>query len=260
MVNHRRGGRSLVVAAVTLTLLAGFGAWKLMQGRSRLATRTSGAAARLGRDARRAVDRSAALDGVVTTAADHAPAAGAQVVLSRSADPGSGAWGGGVWTPRPEAATRADSSGHFRFDALAPGIYTVTASLLRPGLAPAVLQGISLGEGEVRPVQLAIQRGGGMFSGHVVDSGGGAIAGARIAALGFSGTGPLEGAPRFFLTAADNAGAFSLPLGRGMHRIFVEADGYAPLSDYLSIDGDVSKILKLDAAGAVSGRLVERGS
>jgi protocatechuate 3,4-dioxygenase beta subunit len=147
-----------------------------------------------------------------TVLAGGRPVAGAQVALSAAGDsgfrPGAGFLGGG------EQAALSDDGGRFRFERLAPGRYTLTASLREQSSAP--VESAVTGEA-VQEVQLSLAEGA-LVRGTVRGLPDAQLAGVNVSArgrdyfastrTGAGGAFELSGAPEGTLTLNANAGDF----------------------------------------------------
>jgi hypothetical protein len=192
------------------------------------------------------------IDGVVLDP-QRAPMAGAALLLSRqpqSPDDDES---------DPVPAT-TDAAGRFAFHDLAAGVYLVTATSSRPGLAPAASGELALSAGQRRTIELRLRTGGGTLRGRVFDSGGGPLPGARVSAVAIRQTPPDDRLEILseVRAATDQAGNYLLALARGHQYVQVEAAGYVTRSSGLTIDADTTQDFRLDPASSIGGRVLTR--
>ena len=189
--------------------------------------------------------------------ADDRPVGGGSLSLSRRLGPA------GVELsdiPRPVAIGISDRDGRARFDALAPGSYTITAASDRPGVASQSQEGIAVEAGQTRPIKLRLGRQGLVLSGRVLDSTSGVISPARVSAQLTERDGEPGAAPQLFaVTSADN-GRYALVLPPGRYTVRAEAQGYAVRTDYVVLGAAVTRDLVMEAGAVLAGRVVDRTS
>ena len=246
-------GRRWGALAIIALLLAG-GAWWLRARRSSPAGEAGAPEGTLrrhlgNRELRRwAADPGAALTSVSGTVedADGRPVPGAQVVASASTGHLRG--GSDPWTVETAGATTAGPDGRYRLAGLKPGAYHLTATA--PDATTGFRDRITLAPGEERTgVDIRLGREGVTVSGRLLDSGGGPIAGGRVLAA-------LVGTERIFATASDGQGRYRLKLARGWYRLSAQASGYAPTTEWLSVQGNETRDLRLHAAARIAGVVV----
>jgi RNA polymerase sigma factor (sigma-70 family) len=160
-------------------------------------------------------------------------------------------------TLRPRATALSGGGGGFRFAAVPPGIYLLTATA--QGWAPAERTDVALLPGEsLTSIELRLAPGGVKISGSVSDAGGGPVGGAAIRALALGAARRPEGA-RTFLAATDGSGRYEIELARGSYRLVADADGYVPAGVDLLLDADQRRDFRLTPAARIAGRVIERG-
>ena len=152
------------------------------------------------------------------------------------------------------ATSESDGDGRFRLGPLAPGRYRVTAAAA--GHLPAS-RTLAVGAGQtVRGADFALEAGGFVLSGRVLDAGAGAIAGGRVRAHVYGEASDTTVA----LARTDRAGAYRLTLPRGFHELVADADGYAPARTAVWVVGQLSRDFRLIPAASIAGRVVHRGT
>ena len=153
---------------------------------------------------------------------------------------------------RPAGVARSQGGGKFRIANLRPGPYAATATA--PGFAAAFKGQLELLPGEtLSGVELKLERGGVTLSGHVTDSGGGAIGAAEIRAHRIGkDTGDV------FQVIADDKGAYKITIAKGEYMLAADADGYAPDQKYVRATLDQTLDFKLNPAATLRGKVVMR--
>jgi RNA polymerase sigma factor (sigma-70 family) len=157
--------------------------------------------------------------------------------------------------------TRTDSTGRFRFDELRPGILTVTATA--PRFMAGRVDSVLLKPGErVGDIRIVLKSGGVRLYGTVVDTGGGAIGAAQVAAILFTppgssaqsdtGSWALMGA----LTTSD--GQYELWLEPKAYLLRAVADGYAAEVDHLDLKIETRRDFRLHPAARITGRVIRK--
>jgi RNA polymerase sigma factor (sigma-70 family) len=148
---------------------------------------------------------------------------------------------------------RTGADGRFVLPGLEAGRYLLTAT--RAGLGFAHSEVIALGAGQsLRDLALTLIRTSAGLSGRVVDSGGGAIGGARVLAR------LLERAPPVtFATVSDEEGRYRLELPLGNYAFLSEAEGYAAARYGLFLHIPMVRDFRLEPASRISGRVVAAG-
>jgi hypothetical protein len=256
------GGRSkvLVAVVVALVLAAGVAAWKLVASPGRRQAHSPATEAEVERRRVAAVDPAfdpaapaGTVEGVVKDAQGRAvDGAVVAIVRQRGRDelPSFG---------RPTPRTTATSGGgKFQLTEVVPGEYGVTASA--PEGAPARQSKVAVASGKTTQVTLTLGAGGALFTGEVQDVGGGPIAGARAMFRQFGlAFRPGEEAP-VFQVSANEQGVFKIRLGPGDHDLTVQAAGYAPARDRVSLSNDLSRRYRLNPAARLAGRVLDRHS
>jgi protocatechuate 3,4-dioxygenase beta subunit len=192
----------------------------------------------------------ASLEGVVTKS-NGGPVRGAIVVATRARGPDTPPY----QVLRPAAAATTSNDGRFSFAGLSPGDYGVTATAA--GFAPGERSPVKLVVGSKTNVTIQLSAGGFTLSGHVLDAGGGVVSGATVRATFYGGGGRI---PRFYQTTSDPGGAYNLRLDRGSYGLWIEAEGYAPVRDGVTIARDETRDLRLLPAARLYGRVVERAT
>jgi hypothetical protein len=183
-----------------------------------------------------------------------APVVGARVTLSLSDDESAGRSGPLL----PVDAAESDGSGHFRFDALAVGLYDVTASVTRGALRAVVVGGVEVARGQVASVELRLLGDGFLVQGTVLDSNRGPIPGARVLARP-TGGGRGRGVHRGLMRAeVDGQGRYRVVLGPGNYLLTAVASGYAPAVESVRVFADARKDIRLDAESRLGGVVIER--
>jgi protocatechuate 3,4-dioxygenase beta subunit len=149
------------------------------------------------------------------------------------------------------AATVSDAAGGFRFPALGPGRYLVTASARGRGTgraAPVMLApGLALDDVELRLIDSSAR-----LAGRVRDASGGPVAGARVRAMRSDLPGG-ETVRVFFEDLSDPDGRYELSLEPGRHALTVEADGYAPVGELVMVSGHDGRDFYLQPAARLGG-------
>jgi RNA polymerase sigma factor (sigma-70 family) len=158
--------------------------------------------------------------------------------------------------PRPMAVSASDGSGRFRFQELAAGNYTLTAT--RQGLASGARDGIAVDDGRNSTVRLTLAPSGLSLAGRILDSASGVIPGARVVAQLTEHDGDPGAPPRYYSVTSSTDGAYGLVLGPGRYTLRVEAAGYAGATDYVVLGAAITKDIVMEAAAALSGRVVDR--
>jgi hypothetical protein len=154
---------------------------------------------------------------------------------------------------RARAVVRTVRGGRFDIDQLPPGRYGLTAVATR--FAGASLSGVVLLPGEhLRGLELKLASGGMTVRGRVLDNGAGAIPRADVRAVTLGKPSRL-----YQMTAADD-GTFILTLPDAVYAAVATAGGYASSSLELIPTPEQSVIFRLNPAGQLRGRVVERGS
>jgi RNA polymerase sigma factor (sigma-70 family) len=148
--------------------------------------------------------------------------------------------------------TTTDEGGRFRVDRLAPG--TLTATATAGGFTPAVERDLELSNGSTRSVRLVLGRGGFTLQGLVRETGGGTLPGARVTVRATPTAADSLGL--LFVTAADTAGRWSVPLPGGQYAVSAEFDGYAAQSTSVTLTSPQRADLTLEPAGGFFGRVV----
>lgn len=206
------------------------------------------------REEEAATDPSGAIEGLVRDA-DGAPVDGVTVTLGRAVARGEDAPSMSHWLPRGTATTAG--GGRFRIEKLVPGEYSATAA--REGMGPGQRGSIEVLARQTAHVEIKLARVGLALSGRVLDVGGGAIAGARVTAVGQSGG--MGRAAALFGAVSGAEGQYRLTLARGPVALRVEAEGYAPLLDTdLLLVRPTTRDLRLVPGARLSGRVVVRDS
>jgi hypothetical protein len=90
----------------------------------------------------------------------------------------------------------------------------------------------------------------------VLDAGGGVIIGARIQATSYARNANDTHEPRGFQVDSDGDGRYRLRLPAGVHKVRVEADGYAGAAASIELLAALSRDFALQPAGRISGRVV----
>jgi RNA polymerase sigma factor (sigma-70 family) len=156
---------------------------------------------------------------------------------------------------RPAMEAASSREGTFRFHAVPPGIYLVTASAR--GWSPSERSNVVVGADEATPgIELRLGRAGIRFAGRVLDAGGGTIAGATLRALALGPGGRPESA-RTFLGETEADGSFDMLLLRGSYRVVADADGYVLEIFRLMLDVPRTHDFRLAPGAHVSGRVVD---
>ncbi|MBO6940878.1 MAG: carboxypeptidase regulatory-like domain-containing protein [Deltaproteobacteria bacterium] len=151
----------------------------------------------------------------VVVAADGTRVAGAPVDLRFEGPPGEDAT-----RIRPSRQTRTDAEGHFAFERVLPGAYTVESSV--EGWGAAEVRGVESPAGDVRLVLGSEAR----ITGQVVGSGGSPLAAAVVVVQRVDGALARWVAVRAVL---DAEGRFAIGgLMPGAHRVSALAPGFAP--------------------------------
>ena len=157
------------------------------------------------------------------------------------------------WSPTPAAApvqAITSSDGRFRITGLTAGGYSLTAA--KPQVGVARPQPAMLGSGEtLRGLVLTLGKAEAGLTGRVVDSGGGAIADARVVAGIMKGNTPIA-----FAAATDSEGRYALPLPAGEYRFQAEASGYAPARFSLQLHLPMVRDFRLHPASGIRGRVL----
>jgi hypothetical protein len=143
---------------------------------------------------------------------------------------------------RPDATTRSDERGRFRFYERAPGTFSVTAT--SPEGAAAYLPAQSLAAAaSCGGLRLALGPGGFTVRGVVKDRAGRPFPLARVYAARI---GPEAG--DLFATFADAAGRYELRLAAASHVLVADADGHASRNPARAVPGGPETLdLVLDA-------------
>jgi carboxypeptidase family protein len=143
---------------------------------------------------------------------------------------------------RPEATTRSDEGGRFRFYERAPGVFSVTAT---SSDGAAYLPAQSLAADASRAgLRLALAPGAFTVRGVVKDRAGRPFPLARVYAARI---GPEAG--DLFATFADATGRYELRLTAATHLLVAEADGHASRNPARAVPGGPETVdLVLDAA------------
>jgi hypothetical protein len=135
---------------------------------------------------------------------------------------------------------------------LTPGRYTLTAAKVQVGVARP--RPVTLGAGQTqRGLVLVLGSAEAGLSGRVVDSGGGAIAGARVVAGIMKDNTPIA-----FAAVTDGEGRYGLPLPAGEYRFQAEASGYAPARFSLQLHLPMVRDFRLHPASGIRGRVLAR--
>jgi protocatechuate 3,4-dioxygenase beta subunit len=195
----------------------------------------------------------ATVEGVVHDAAGR-PVVGALIALSREPEPNEGPFAG----RRPVATATSTENGRFRFPDVRPGKYLATAAA--PVGGPAQSPPFTVKHGETRSLTLTMAAAGHLLSGQVLDSGGGAVAGAIVTAMASNYGLPSGGVWPVFQAKADDRGHYRLMLLPGEARVRAEASGYAPAEQPVAVSRAVVQNFQLHPAARVSGRVIERSS
>lgn len=161
------------------------------------------------------------------------------------------------WSAVRGFATTA-GGGRFRIQDLPPDEYGANA--VAAGWLPGYSAPLKLQPGAVARVEIRLAAGGISLSGRVLDAGGGTVPGAKLVISPSGGGGDPEGPPRTLQSTADGEGAFRLNLPRGSHSVSVEATGYAPSREQLTLNRSTVRDFRLAPGARISGRVVERGS
>ncbi len=150
---------------------------------------------------------------------------------------------------------RTKLGGSYRFDRIEPGFYVLVANAA--GFTTAASGTLELEPGAaLEGVQLRLWAGGVSLSGRVLDAGGGAIPGARVRATGHDLTGDGTHRPRSFQAEADGDGQYRLQLPKGRHKVYVEADGYAGVTESMDLQSVRARDFLLQPAARIAGRVV----
>ena len=192
------------------------------------------------------------IDGTVRDTAGGA-IAGATVAVGPAA--ASGAASAGRGPPRLVGVAVTGAGGQFRLSAIPSGAYRLTAS------APGFLPGFEdlVAAPAVAPVEIRLARGGHTLAGRVLDTGGGAIAGARLRVWIDGGwTGSIS--RPMALARTDGDGAYAVTLPAGTHMFLVEADGYASQRAPVVVAGAQKRDFRLHPASAIAGWVFRRGT
>ena len=157
----------------------------------------------------------------------------------------------------PAATAMTDAAGRYRIEKLPLEAYAVTASAR--GFEPAYRSEAVLraDSHHLRGIDLTLVPGGARLSGTVLDTGGGAVAGARVTAIA-----PVTQTPdltQAFQATTGSDGRYELHLaGRGRYLLAVDADGYAQTRlPPQNLEGDVTRDITLSPAAQVRGRVVD---
>jgi protocatechuate 3,4-dioxygenase beta subunit len=157
-----------------------------------------------------------------------APVAGAALHLCR--DEGPPLPGRPAACPGGALSTTADGEGRFRFDAAAPGRWTLTATAA--GWAPGRLEGIEVADGgEVAGLRVALAAGSRLV-GRVTDDAGEAVVGAKIGVVSTTAAGTSHWARG----ESDDSGAYAV---EGLAPGFAEVSAYHPDYEKLSRELEV---------------------
>ena len=167
----------------------------------------------------------------------------------------------GLDLPPPIATAATDGQGRFRFAGLGPGRYALTATARRQGLGPGTAEVPRLAAGETKVVKLVLSAAGFLLTGRVrEESEAGPVPGARVTAVLAEGGGDPRAVANVFVSEAGSDGAYSLSLMAGRYVLRAEADGYAPASEPIVVAADIDRDLRIEPAGRLSGRVVERAT
>ncbi|MCP5021240.1 MAG: carboxypeptidase regulatory-like domain-containing protein [bacterium] len=169
-------------------------------------------------------------------------------------------WGDSENSHEPIQTTELDDEGRFRFEGLAPGMYSLRA---RHGVH-AILKNVPLGEGEERHVELTPMASSQLLGGRVVIKPGGQAVSHAEVHVGYHAIGipkALEqGTAR--VETADEEGRFELGLGEGL-RTSVRAVapwGGEKSINYMDAEAWLAKgaaLVEIAAAARLSGRVVD---
>jgi RNA polymerase sigma factor (sigma-70 family) len=139
------------------------------------------------------------------------------------------------------------SDGRFRIAGLPEGPSTVSATHGR--LAAGYVRDLAVSAGAPARCEIVLRSARFALSGQVRDSGEGAIAGARVIALGDGSTS--------FLVVTDSVGRYRLPLADRVTEVEVEAPGYAPASSgMLIVDADTTRDFLLSPPARLLGKVL----
>jgi len=155
-----------------------------------------------------------------------------------------------VWLVGAYGSVEQESAGAFEMAGLQPGTYCLVAS----GAAGSASRcGIQLARGERRTVALTLVPVASHLTvrGVVRDGGGGDIAGARVIAR----QQPLG--ETLYAATTSAQGGYALALPRGDYALEVDADGYAPLSRFVSLLADSEQSFSLIPAATITGIVVD---
>lgn len=199
----------------------------------------------------------ATASGQVTRAADGSAVAGALVLLNTKGSMGGVAIEKGQRS-RPLIA-RTDDAGNFRFEAVPPGSYALSATA--DGLLPGRISSVVLSaDSDTKGLDLALASGGHRLSGAVSDIVGGAVDGATVHVFRLDDGNAMAAfskAPS--ATVANEEGRYELWLSDGAYVLTAEHPDYVTAHSQISIDGgDRNRDIQLTPGGVIEGRVVTR--
>ncbi len=248
-------GRAIALFVVLAAAVGGPLAWRGLARRRHPVDRTNVAKVR-GPDLRASLPAWAQDPGAergsvagVVKSADGRAVSGAQVALL----PDLGSLDG---DPRLRPAGRAVSGadGRFRIGEILPGEYGLSASAL--GHGGAHRSGLLVPPGaRLEEIELVLEGGGLELTGTVSDSGGGPIAGAEVRVAAAARSAGNRGQ---FVTTADASGRYRITLGKEMHLVVADADGYAPESRVVDTTLVNRADFALRPAARLAGKVVAR--
>ncbi|MEM6991486.1 MAG: carboxypeptidase regulatory-like domain-containing protein [Myxococcota bacterium] len=213
------------------------------------------AAKRAKRSGRNEAPPRASLSGQITRTDDGKAVAGALVLLSGKGGPGTRATAPGV--RGRSVVARSDEAGNYRFDDVAAGAYSLSASAdgLLPGRQAVVLSGA-----DEKGLNFALAPGGHRIAGTVSDLMGGAVDGAVVRALRIDEGNTLalfSRAPTATLAGGEGEYALTLPDGRYM--LTAEHPDYVDATAPLTIDGGPRRRdITLTPGAVIEGKVVTR--